>query len=55
MSSRSVRACVRVWGVGAGLVLWSVRCEVTMQSSVSVGGGIIMGCLPPLCVCEDVS
>ena len=29
--------------------------EVTMQSSVRVGGGIIMGCLPPLCVCEDVS
>lgn len=25
------------------------------ESRVSVGGGIIMGCLPPLCVCEDVS
>lgn len=25
------------------------------ESCVSVGGGIIMGCLPPLCVCEDVS
>lgn len=27
------------------------------ESCVRVGGrgGIIMGCLPPLCVCEDVS
>lgn len=25
------------------------------ESCVSVGGGIIMGCLPPLCVCEVVS
>lgn len=57
-SPGSVRVCARVVeGVGAGWVLWSVRCEVTMQSPVRVweGGGIIMGCLPPLCVCEDVS
>lgn len=66
-SGAGVRACVRTGvrvrpraterGWGHGGVLWSVRCEVTMQSPVRVweGGRVIMGCLPPLCVCEVVS
>ena len=50
-----VRACDCGGGGGGRLSIMVCRCEVTMQSSTSVGGGIIMGCLPPLCVCEDVS
>lgn len=58
----SVRAGARVvvegWGVGTGLSI--MVCPLRgnyAESCVSVGGGgeIIMGCLPPLCVCEDVS
>lgn len=61
MSSRLVvvyvRACARVVEGGGGrlsIMVCPLRGNYA-ESCVSVGGGIIMGCLPPLCVCEDVS
>lgn len=63
---RSVRACLgvvcvcaRARGGGGGGRLSIMVCPLRgnyAESYASVGGGgIIMGCLPPLCVCEDVS
>lgn len=58
-SPGSVRVCARVV-VGGGGRLSIMVCPLRGNYAVScasVGGrgGIIMGCLPPLCVCEDVS
>lgn len=52
------RACGRAHGGGGGGRLSIMVCSLRgnyAESCVSVGGGIIMGCLPPLCVCEVVS
>lgn len=51
------RAVARVVEGGGGrrsIMVCSLRGNYA-ESCVSVGGGIIMGCLPPLCVCEVVS
>lgn len=55
-----VHTCVRsrARGGGGGGRLSIMVCPLRgnyAESCVSVGGGIIMGCLPPLCVCEVVS
>lgn len=52
------RVCGRARGGGGGGRLSIMVCSLRgnyAESCVSVGGGIIMGCLPPLCVCEVVS
>lgn len=60
-SGASVRAYARAAArvaEGGGGTLSIMVCPLRgnyAESCMSVGGGIIMGCLPPLCVCEVVS
>lgn len=52
--ARAVARAVEGGGGRLSIMVCSLRGNYA-ESCVSVGGGIIMGCLPPLCVCEVVS